>query len=128
MVASIVLIEDATANLNDQEGRLRNPAGFQNQRSGNQSGYRNSFGNGQRSGYNQSSQYQKLFSNDDFWQLVKEEKLQEGDFQVKSSMSFSDLHWFRPTPRNEHLPMETDEDRSISATPHRSPEEVRHVQ
>ena len=27
MVASIVLIEDATANLNDQEGRLRNPAG-----------------------------------------------------------------------------------------------------
>ncbi|KAF2551858.1 hypothetical protein F2Q68_00035411 [Brassica cretica] len=27
MVASIVLIEDATANLNDQEGRLRNPTG-----------------------------------------------------------------------------------------------------
>ena len=37
-------------------------SGFQNQRSGNQSGYRNSFGNEQRSGYNQSSQYQKLFS------------------------------------------------------------------
>ena len=25
---------------------------------------------------------------DDFWQLVKEEKLQEGGFQVESSMSF----------------------------------------
>ena len=25
---------------------------------------------------------------DDFWQVVKEEKLQEGDFQVESSMSF----------------------------------------
>ena len=37
-------------------------SGFQNQRSGNQSGYRNSFGNEQRSGYNQSSQHQKLFS------------------------------------------------------------------
>ena len=37
-------------------------SGFQNQRSGNQSGYINSFGNGQKSGYNQSSQYQKPFS------------------------------------------------------------------
>ena len=37
-------------------------SGFQNQRSGNQSGYINSFGNGQKSGYNQSSQYLKPFS------------------------------------------------------------------
>ena len=37
--------------------------GFQNQRSGNQSGYNNSYGNGQKSGYNQSSQYQKPYSN-----------------------------------------------------------------
>ena len=35
---------------------------FQNQRSGNQSGYRLSYGNGQKSGYNQSSQFQKPFS------------------------------------------------------------------
>ena len=30
-------------------------SGFQNQRSGNQGGFRNSFGNGQKSGYNKSS-------------------------------------------------------------------------
>ena len=34
-------------------------SGFQNQRSRNKSGYINSYGNGQMSGYNQSSQYQK---------------------------------------------------------------------
>ncbi|KAF3565578.1 hypothetical protein DY000_02016068 [Brassica cretica] len=38
---------------------------------------------------------------DDFWQVVKEEKLQEGDFQVESSMSFGDSHWCRPTPRRQ---------------------------
>ncbi|KAF2532725.1 hypothetical protein F2Q70_00030817 [Brassica cretica] len=37
-------------------------SGFQNQRSGNQSGYINFYGNGQKSGYNQSSQYQKTYS------------------------------------------------------------------
>ena len=37
-------------------------SGFQNQRSGNQCRYKNSFGNGQKSGHNQSSQYQKPFS------------------------------------------------------------------
>ena len=36
---------------------------FQNQRYGNHSGYINSYGNGQKSGYNQSPQYQKPFSN-----------------------------------------------------------------
>ncbi|KAF3514528.1 hypothetical protein F2Q69_00006224 [Brassica cretica] len=29
----------------------------------------------------------------DFWQVVKEEKLQEGDFQVEGSMSFGSSHW-----------------------------------
>ncbi|KAF2582446.1 hypothetical protein F2Q68_00005102 [Brassica cretica] len=35
--------------------------GFQNQRSGNQGGNKNFYGNGQRGGYNQSSQYQKPY-------------------------------------------------------------------
>ena len=39
---------------------------------------------------------------DDLWQAVKEEKLQEGDFQVESSMSFGGSHWSRPTPSFEH--------------------------
>ena len=30
---------------------------------------------------------------DDFWQVVKEEKLQEGDFKVESLMSFGGSHW-----------------------------------
>ena len=41
---------------------------------------------------------------DDFWQVVKEEKLQEGDFEVESSMSFESSHWGRPTLREEHRP------------------------
>ena len=36
--------------------------GVQNQKPVNQSGYRNSYGNGQRSNFNQSSQYQKSYS------------------------------------------------------------------
>ncbi|KAF2572328.1 hypothetical protein F2Q70_00004575 [Brassica cretica] len=41
---------------------------------------------------------------DDFWQVVKEEKLQEGDFDVESSMSFESSYWGRPTLREEHRP------------------------
>lgn len=33
---------------------------------------------------------------DDFWQVVKHEKLREGDFKVESSMSFSGSLWCRP--------------------------------
>ena len=32
---------------------------------------------------------------DDFWQVVKGEKLQEGDFEVESQMSFGGSHWYR---------------------------------
>ena len=39
---------------------------------------------------------------DDFWQVVKEEKLQEGDFKVESLMSFGGSHWCRSTPSHEH--------------------------
>ncbi|KAF2557345.1 hypothetical protein F2Q68_00016152 [Brassica cretica] len=44
--------------------------------------------------------------------VVKEEKLQEGDFEVESLMSFGGSHWFRSTPDFEH--------RSTSANPNRS--------
>ncbi|KAG2251232.1 hypothetical protein Bca52824_081368, partial [Brassica carinata] len=33
---------------------------------------------------------------DDFWQVVKHEKLGEGDFEVESSMSFGGSQWCRP--------------------------------
>ena len=38
----------------------------------------------------------------DFWQVMKEEKLQEGDFHVESSMSIGSSHWCRSTPPTEH--------------------------
>ncbi|KAJ4909850.1 Uncharacterized protein Rs2_04471 [Raphanus sativus] len=40
--------------------------------------------------------------NDDFWQVVKQEKLQEGDFEVKSSLSFGGSQWCRSTPISPH--------------------------
>ena len=61
---------------------------------------------------------------DDFWQVVKEEKLQEGDFQVEIPMSFGGSHWCRSTPSFKHRPMETDDHRSISVSPHRLTKEV----
>ena len=61
---------------------------------------------------------------DDLWQVVKEEMLQEGDFEVESSMSFRSSHWCRPTPREEHRPMESDEHQSIHYVQHRSMESV----
>ncbi|KAF2589621.1 hypothetical protein F2Q70_00038838 [Brassica cretica] len=61
---------------------------------------------------------------DDFWQVVKEEKLQEGDFKVESSMSFGSSHWYRPTPIDEHRSMEWDEHISTPDVQHRSIESV----
>ncbi|KAF3589846.1 hypothetical protein F2Q69_00029535 [Brassica cretica] len=49
---------------------------------------------------------------DDFWKVVKEEKVQEGDFEVESLMSFSGSYWCRSTPDFEY--------RSTSASPNRS--------
>ena len=39
---------------------------------------------------------------DDFWQVVTEEKLQEGDFEVESLMSFGGSHWCRSAPDFKH--------------------------
>ncbi|KAF8075379.1 hypothetical protein N665_1099s0005 [Sinapis alba] len=44
----------------------------------------------------------KALIDDDLWQEVKRERLQEGDFRVKSSMSFDCSDWCRLTPSNEH--------------------------
>ena len=39
---------------------------------------------------------------DDFWQVVKHEKLQEVDFEVESLISFGGSHWCRSTSDFEH--------------------------
>ena len=51
---------------------------------------------------------------DDFWQVAKHEKLQEGDFEVESSMSFGSSHWCRSMPDYEHRPTDFNEHRSTS--------------
>ncbi|KAF3599615.1 hypothetical protein F2Q69_00036318 [Brassica cretica] len=57
---------------------------------------------------------------DDFWQVVKEEKLQEGDFEVESLMSFAGSHWCRSTPSHEHRSTEVIQNQSTSSPGHRS--------
>ncbi|KAF3603101.1 hypothetical protein F2Q69_00035173 [Brassica cretica] len=52
--------------------------------------------------------------------VVKEEKLQEGDFEVESLMSFGGSHWCRSTPSHEHRPTEVIQNRSTSSPGNRS--------
>ncbi|KAF3493193.1 hypothetical protein DY000_02053568 [Brassica cretica] len=51
-------------------------------------------------------------ASDDFWQVVKEEKLQEGDFEVESLMSFGGSHWCRSTLDTGHRSIYTNTNRS----------------
>ena len=57
---------------------------------------------------------------DDFWQVVKHEKLGEGDFEVESSMSFGGSHWCRPMSMDAHRSTDQDEDRSTDYSRNRS--------
>ncbi|KAF2567721.1 hypothetical protein F2Q68_00025316 [Brassica cretica] len=58
--------------------------------------------------------------NDDFWQVVKHEKLGEGDFEVEISMSFGGSHWCRPMSMDAHRSTDQDEDRSMDYSRNRS--------
>ncbi|KAF3570408.1 hypothetical protein F2Q69_00058795 [Brassica cretica] len=57
---------------------------------------------------------------DDFWQVVKQEKLQERDFQVDISMSFGGSHWCRSTPDFEYRSTDFNHNRSTGSSEHRS--------
>ncbi|KAF2618215.1 hypothetical protein F2Q68_00039347 [Brassica cretica] len=57
---------------------------------------------------------------DDFFQVVKQEKLQEGDFEEGSLMSFGGSHWCRSTPNSEHGSIEVIQNRLTSSPKHRS--------
>ncbi|KAF3515344.1 hypothetical protein F2Q69_00006673 [Brassica cretica] len=59
-------------------------------------------------------------ADDNFWQVVKHEKLQQGDFKVESLMSFSRSHWCRLTPDFEHRSTDFNQNRSTASTEHRS--------
>ncbi|KAF3588094.1 hypothetical protein F2Q69_00031199 [Brassica cretica] len=51
--------------------------------------------------------------------VVKEEKLQEADFEVQSLMSFGGSHWCRSTPSHEHRSTEVIQNRSTFSPGHR---------
>ncbi|KAF2593940.1 hypothetical protein F2Q70_00042392 [Brassica cretica] len=104
MVATLILERGENGDLHDQEGHLRNAAV---QRLDDQRAY-----------------HVNAIIEDDLWHVSKEEKLQERDFDVKSSMSFGGSHWCRPTPSDEHQSMDWDEHRSTSDVQHRSTESV----
>ena len=54
---------DVNSDMEEEEDvNFVSGSGFHNQRSGNHSGYINSYGNGQKSGCNQSSHYHKPYS------------------------------------------------------------------
>ena len=57
---------------------------------------------------------------DDLWQVVKEETLQEGDFEVESLMSFGGSRWCRSTPSHEYQSTDVIQNRSTSSPGHRS--------
>ncbi|KAF3498834.1 hypothetical protein DY000_02053129 [Brassica cretica] len=53
-------------------------------------------------------------------QVVKHEKLGEGDFEVESSLSFGGSHWCRQMSMDTHRSTDHDEDRSTDYSKHRS--------
>ncbi|KAF3576579.1 hypothetical protein DY000_02030985 [Brassica cretica] len=57
---------------------------------------------------------------DDFWQVVKQEKLQEGDFEVESLMSFGGSHWCRSTPDLKYRSTDVNQNLSTATPDHRS--------
>ncbi|KAF2533502.1 hypothetical protein F2Q70_00029580 [Brassica cretica] len=72
----------------------------------------------QRSGNHNGNFYGQR--NDDFWQVVKQEKLQEEDFEVESSMSFGGSHWCQSAPDFEHRSTDFNQNRSTGSPEHRS--------
>ncbi|KAG5397556.1 hypothetical protein IGI04_019370 [Brassica rapa subsp. trilocularis] len=57
---------------------------------------------------------------DDSWQVVRNEKLEEGDFEIESSMSLGGSQWCRPISMNSHRSTDHDEDRWTEYSSHRS--------
>ncbi|KAF2551217.1 hypothetical protein F2Q68_00034329 [Brassica cretica] len=55
---------------------------------------------------------------DDFWQVSKHEKLQEGDFEVESLMSFGGSYWCRSKSDFEHRSTDFNQNRSTSFPEH----------
>ncbi|KAF3609354.1 hypothetical protein DY000_02046812 [Brassica cretica] len=59
-------------------------------------------------------------SDNDFGEVLEQEKLEEDAFLIERSMSIGSSYWCRPTPTTEHRPTPTTEHRSTSPAKHRS--------
>nr|VDD35039.1 unnamed protein product [Brassica oleracea] len=57
---------------------------------------------------------------DDFLQVVRHEKLEEGDFEIESSMSLGGSQWCRPMLMNSHRSTDHDKDRWMDYSSHQS--------
>jgi len=71
-------------------------------------------------GVEKSKHHVNAIIDDNLWQVVKHEKLGEGDFEVESSMSFGESQWCRPMSMDTHRSTDHDEDRSTDYSRHRS--------
>ncbi|KAF3488050.1 hypothetical protein F2Q69_00052445 [Brassica cretica] len=54
-------------------------------------------------------------TDDDFWQVVRHEKLGEGDFEVESSLSFGGSQWHRLMSMDTHRWTDHSRHRSTSS-------------
>ncbi|KAG5384855.1 hypothetical protein IGI04_036325 [Brassica rapa subsp. trilocularis] len=65
---------------------------------------------------------------DDFWQVVRNEKLEEGDFEIESSMSLGRSQWCRPMSMNSHRSTDHDENRWTDYSRHRSTSSAKSIE
>ncbi|KAF2544810.1 hypothetical protein F2Q70_00021832 [Brassica cretica] len=96
MVATLILVRDEKGDLHDQEGHLHNAAGQRIDAQGAAIPEQEALTRGV--GDDVMKYHVNAIIDDDFWQEMKQEKLQEGDFEVESSMSFGGSHWCRSMP------------------------------
>uniref|UniRef100_M4EH15 Uncharacterized protein n=1 Tax=Brassica campestris TaxID=3711 RepID=M4EH15_BRACM len=145
MVAIVLLTQDKNGNLYDQDGHLRNATDFigkivsaynslntrietlgtqvrklemQLVQTGDTIKRQEALA--REVGVKKAKHHVNAIIDDDFWQVVRHEKLGEGDFEVESSMCFGGSQWCRPMSKDTHRSTEHDEDRSTDYSRHRS--------
>ncbi|KAF3507507.1 hypothetical protein F2Q69_00007151 [Brassica cretica] len=121
MVAIVILRQDENGSLYDQDGHLRNATGQKLDAQGNTGDtVKRQEALAREAAVEKAKHHVSAIIDDDFWQMVKHEKLGEGNFKVESSMSFGGSHWCQPMSMDTHCSTDHDEDRSTDYSKHRS--------
>ncbi|KAF2560906.1 hypothetical protein F2Q70_00016829 [Brassica cretica] len=121
MVATVILRQDESGDMYDQDGHLRNQVRkleMQVAQTGDTIKRQEALA--REVGVEKAKHHVNAILDDDFWQEVKHEKLGEGDFEVESSMSFGGSHWCRPMSMDANRSTDQEEDRSMDYSRHRS--------